>query len=694
MNMEGKPVRKTIGGVSFEDRFAHLHEDTPEVLAWQWDQDQQAREAAQSAPGFSAIRDRLLQLADAGGQAAPRKRGAYWFGFAAEGDDQIVRASVEPKGHGRTVISRSALAQASGGTVLMSYYEPSPQGRFVAVGWGTNGDMLGQWSVYETATGAHLLDTPAILYSGARPAWLADESGFWLNARTPDGTHQLRFVPVLDGAGTPEPILLPETLVASKHSGLTLQISPDSHRAVAVTEPHEHIALVHIDLATLEATAFMPEGFEGECDGGWLDNDTYVARVTGGTSHGRVVAIPVATSRDMGSWREIVPESEGYIGWAGIVAGRLYVGDLVDVSLRVRVFEANGALLATLPLDRPGSSQSMAIDRAIRPTDILAFTHTTFARSSVLLIHAPLTSELRQVGDAKHRLDSVVADQRFAISADGTRIPYFVVRRNDIDESAPRPTLVNAYGGFNLSLLPAFPTTYVPLIEAGGVFVQASLRGGAEYGKAWHDGGRLFNKQNTFDDLRAVAQALIADGVTAPDRLAFMGGSNGGLLAGVAIVQQPELWRAVVPTVPIFDLMEPLPDTPAVAGVRAIFLEDYGNPEEADHAASIFGWSPYHNVADGIAYPAVFQVFGEKDVGCMPFHGRKFTARLLEANGGDRPVHLRVWRNTGHGAHGAAAVASWNAEWLAFVMDQIGLKVAGAQESHTKEQCHLEGTQA
>ena len=675
--MQAQPVQKTVGGVSFEDRFAHLQDDTPEGLAWQWARDVQAREAAEASPNFTPVRDRLLQLGDAGGTEVPRKRGPLWFAYAQDGDDLVLRASEEPYGPGRTIVSKRAISKAyGGGNVMLAFMEPSPAGRFVAFAWSVDGDMLGKWSVYETATGRHVVDTVGIIYSCARPGWLPDESGFWMDGRTADGLHQLRFVAVDDGAAERPEVLLGDHLVAAKHSGLTLQVSPDGRRGVAVTEPHEHVALVHLDLETLEATPFLPEGFDGECDGSWIDGETYVARVNNGVPRGRVVAIPAKTSHDMSTWRELVPESEGFIGFAGVIGGRLYVGDLVDVSLRVRVFDLDGTLIETLPLENPGSSQSMLAERAVRPNDLFVISHTTFTRSSATFVHDPETGTFQQIGEAKHQLEGAVAEQRFAVSRDGTRIPYFVVRRGDIDSSRPQPTLVYAYGGFNLSQLPSFPATHIPFIEAGGTFVQASLRGGGEYGKAWYDGGRLFNKQNTFDDLEAVAQALIADGVSIPEKLVFMGGSNGGLLAGAAIVQQPQLWRAVVATVPIFDMLEPLPDTPAVAGVRAIFFEDYGDPSKPDHAASIRRWSPYHNIRDGVTYPAIYQVFGEKDMGCMPFHGRKFTARLDEANVGDRPIHFRVWRDTGHGAQGAENAARWNAEWIAFVMDQIGLTAA------------------
>lgn len=677
--MKAKPIQKTIGGVTFEDRFAHLHEDTVEALEWQWERDAEARAAAEASPNYRPVRDRLLQFGDAPSVFIPNKRGRYWFGFAQEDGGTVVRASAEPYGPGHTVVSTRAISEANGGgTAAIQWIAPSPHGRFVALAWGINGDMLGKWSVYETETGRHILDTTGIMYSGARPGWLPDESGFWLDGRTAEGLHFLRFLSVIEGTAERPEIVLPEELVASKHSGLTLQVSTDGRRGVAVTEPHEHVALVHVDLETLEATPFLPEDFEGECDGSWIDGETYVARVNNGVPRGRVVAIPASTSRDVTTWRELVPPGDGFIGWAGVVAGRLYVGDLVDVSVRIRVFDLDGRLIETLPLENPGSSPSMFLERAVRPTDAFAFNHATFTRSAVMFVHDPETGKLRQIDNAKYQLDGVVVDQRFATSKDGTRIPYFIVRRADL-APGPQPALVNAYGGFNVSMLPSFPTNYVPFIEAGGIFVQASLRGGAEYGKGWHDAGRLFNKRNTFDDLEAVAEALIAEGISTPDKMAFQGASNGGLLAGAAIVYQPHLWRAVAPVVPIFDIMEMLPLTAATAGIRAIMYEDYGDTAQPEVARSVITWSPYHNIEDGVAYPAVYQVFGEFDVGCMPFHGRKFTARLEEANAGDRPIHFRVWRNTGHGVGDPTANAAYTGEWLSFVMDQIGLRAKAVQ---------------
>jgi prolyl oligopeptidase len=679
--MQAKPVQKTIGGVTFEDRFAHLHEDTPEALAFQWERDAKAHAVAVASPNYIPVRDRLRDLSDLPqGQAAthtkaPVKRGSLWFEFWKEDNAEVLHVGETPTGPWRTLMSSRDIAKSVGDEkahIELFWLEASAKGRFVAVGWLVNGEQTGKISVYETATAGRIVDTDAILYTEARPDWLPDESGFWMADRDAEGSHRLRFVPVAEGAVERPVVVLSNELIGPAHGSVTPRISPNGRRAIVVAEPHEHIALVHLDLESLEVRPFVPAGWDGDCDGSWTDNETFVARVNSSAPRGRVVAIPVSTSQDMSTWRELVPEGEGFMSWAAVIAGLLYVGDFVDVSVRVRVFDMDGKLIETLPLETPGSLPSLNYDRAVRPqTDAFTFTHETFTSSESSYLHDPKTRELRQLCPPKHRLNDCVSEQRFARSRDGARVPYFMVHRKGLDRSRPQPALVFAYGGFNTSFLPVFPTVFVPFIEAGGIFVQASLRGGGEYGKAWHDAGRLKNKWNTFHDLEAVVEALINEGVSAADRTAFHGLSNGGLTAGAAIVFQPHLWRAVAPASAVYDVMEMLPFTPETSWIRAIVAEDWGDPVVTDDARRIMEWSPYHNVKDGVEYPAVFQVFGAEDSMCRPFQARKLTARLEEANSGNRPIHMRVWRDTGH-APGAQA-AEYTAEWLAFVMDQVGL---------------------
>ncbi len=674
--MAREVLTKTIGGVTFDEPYPWLFEDTSEALDWQWARDEEAKDYARSYPGFASLLDRLRKSASESketGVTAPRQFGGRWFRIGGGAANPSVIVSSEPLGEGEVIADAMGLSDRHGGAAMLTWLAPSPKGTYLAFAFGIDGDMKGRWSIWNVAEKTHLKDTPALSYTGARPGWLADESGFYLDRRTDEGLHELRFIPVAPGAAERPPVVFPESLVDVKQSGLTAHISPDSRRAIVVTEPHEHIAAAVLDLATGEARPFLPTGWTGECDGTWVDGETYVARVIGDAPRGRVAAIPVSTSRDASTWRTIAPESDGFMNWAGVIGGKVYVGDLIDVSLRIRIFDLAGNLLKTLPLESPGAAPSMSLERAVRPTETFCFSHATFTHSTAYFVVEPETLALRQVSQPDHQLDGVIVEPGFAASTGGARIPYFVVRRADLDRSRPHPAVLYGYGGFNFALLPSFPGSFAPFIEAGGVYVHCCLRGGSEYGKAWHDAGRLRNKQNTFDDLFAIAEKIIGDGISTPDQMAIQGGSNGGLLAAAAAVQRPDLWRAVVPQVPIMDMMEPLPLTPETAPLRAIFYEDYGDPQKPADAASIIQWSPYHNVREGVAYPAVFQVFGERDLGCLPHHGRRFTARLRASTSSGRPVHLRVWRGVSHGTSDPDIASQQTAEMLSFIMKELGL---------------------
>ena len=204
-------------------------------------------------------------------------------------------------------------------------------------------------------------------------------------------------------------------------------------------------------------------------------------------------------------------------------------------------------------------------------------------------------------------------------------------------------------------------------VDAGGIVVLPNLRGGAEYGRAWWEGGRLANKQNTFDDLYTIAETLIAAGVTSSDRLAVAGASNGGLLAAAAAVQRPELFRAAVPLVPLTDMLR----FPRDAYGREM-SEDYGDPNDPAAAEGLFGYSPYHNVRDGTEYPAMLVVCAANDIRCPPWNGRKLVARLQRATSGDAPILLRVWPDAGH-LSALGGEPQHTAEWLGFVMAELGM---------------------
>ncbi len=415
----------------------------------------------------------------------------------------------------------------------------------------------------------------------------------------------------------------------------------------------------------------VPGKFKGDIIG-----DEYVCVTDDGATRGRVIAIPMRTPGDRSSWRELVPQSDAVMIDVVVVGERLVLCEVVDATSRLRVMRPDGTIEGDIPLPgrglvstAPGTALQLfaAMDGVARgePGEIV-FGYTSFGESPSL--HrcdvASRRTEGLAVPDA--RIEGLVTTRTWATSQDGTRVPADVIRQRTLDVSQPRPTLVHAYGGFNMALMPAYVGHVKPFLDAGGIYVVAHLRGGGEYGSDWWMQGRLDAKQNVFDDLFAVCERLIADGVTRADQLAFQGSSNGGLVAGAAITQRPDLFRAVVAQVPLLDLLR--------AGTFAGVTE-FGDPQNPAHARTRAAYSPYHNVREA-AYPAVLLEAGENDPRCPPWHARKMAARLQAANLSDHSVLLRVWADSGHvGGADRRTQLDQSTDWLAFVMQQLGMEL-------------------
>jgi len=263
----------------------------------------------------------------------------------------------------------------------------------------------------------------------------------------------------------------------------------------------------------------------------------------------------------------------------------------------------------------------------------------------------------------------VVVERRRATSKDGTQVPYFLARRDDVELDGPRPTLLYGYGGFNVPILAEFRAVFAGWLAAGGVLAIANLRGGSEYGATWHDAGRLRAKQNVFDDFAAVGDHLVEQGVTTHQQLALHGGSNGGLLVAATMLQRPDLAAAAMPAVGVLDMLRFHLFT-----IGAAWISDYGSPDDPEMFEVLRAYSPLHNVEDGRPYPATLVLTGDHDDRVVPAHSFKFTATLQRAQGGDAPVLARIETAAGHGVGKASAVvAAETADILAFAAEHTGL---------------------
>ncbi len=255
-------------------------------------------------------------------------------------------------------------------------------------------------------------------------------------------------------------------------------------------------------------------------------------------------------------------------------------------------------------------------------------------------------------------------------SRDGTRLPLFLAHRKGVPRDGSRPALLYGYGGFAINMLPTWTPSAIPFLERGGTYAVAVLRGGGEYGEDWHRAGMLDKKQNVFDDFIAAATWLVDHRVTRPQRLAISGGSNGGLLVGAALTQRPDLFRAVVCKVPLLDMLRY-----HKFRIAALWIPEYGSPDDPQAARWLAAYSPYQHVRDGVTYPAVFLQTAESDTRVDPMHARKMAARLQAAQRGDRPILLEVQSQAGHGAGKpvdkviAEAVDTWS-----FVFAQLAME--------------------
>ena len=384
-----------------------------------------------------------------------------------------------------------------------------------------------------------------------------------------------------------------------------------------------------------------------------------------GAPLGRVFQID-PSQHERSKWKEVVPErKEASLQSATVVGGKLALEYLQDVTSRLELRELDGKLLREVPLPAVGSASNLVGDPDLDEA-YFSFTSFTFPteihRLSVKTGKSDRWYRIRVPVDPS----KFAVDQEFAISKDGTRVPLFIVRPKELKKDGKAPAMLTGYGGFQVSLSPAFSTSMFPWIERGGVYVVANLRGGSEYGEEWHRAGMLRNKQNTFDDFIAVSEHLIKTGVTSPDRLVIRGGSNGGLLVGAAMTQRPDLYRAVLCAVPLLDMVRY-----HLVGSGKTWIEEYGTPDEPEDFKTLFAYSPYHHVQAGTKYPALLMLSADSDDRVDPMHARKFAA-IMQASSAGGPVLLRIERHAGHGgADLVKAAVEKSADEFAFALSQI-----------------------
>ncbi|VVE14064.1 Prolyl endopeptidase [Pandoraea horticolens] len=689
MVISSPPVSRTcdqfeeLGGLRFPDPYRWLEDSTEEVEQWQYLQNELATDVVKHWPHLDALKARIEHFHVSRVSSTSRQAGDRSFQLATEGACAgciLVRVPSEPSAR----VLFDPKQESGTSPPVISWFSPSPDGKTLALGACTDGSENNTVRLIDVDTGERLSNEPSQVLMDAWMGgahWLPDSSGFFYTALTglaEDFTQEV-FLHRIGEAPPQSPEAIPFPTGSRDYRAVT--ISRCGRWAVAnfgmlLTRP---VAL--LDLHAKEP-CWRPFVNEFDCLlAGHVVGEQFVAVTDVNAPLGRVVAIALnsVTANDPSTWDELICESHVAIRSVFPIGNELYVTGHVDTYSSVRRFPMSGRDPVAIPLPWKGAilEAPFPLMRVVsfQPTDAYVFGFSSLTESRGIYRYRSGTDHFETLAAPVVCLDGAVVDDHWAVANDGERVAYHCVRRADVDMTRPHPTLIIGYGAYGVTFEPQYPGVLAAFVEAGGILVHSHLRGGGEFGRDWWHGGARENKQQSYDDLFSVAEDVIRRGLSTPALLGVMGGSSGGLMAAVAVVQRPELWRVSVPCVPILDLIGAM----RTRYGQVVWDFEFGDPTEASVVRRVAAFSPYQAVTDGKKYPATYLSAGENDPRCPAWHARKFAARLQAAQGGEAPIVLHVWGDAGHGwATPRRVELAQQTEMLAFVMQTLGLVPRGA----------------
>ncbi|HCC32524.1 MAG TPA: S9 family peptidase [Clostridiales bacterium] len=668
-------VVEEIHGTRIVDPYRWLEGEGKEVDRWTAEQNAYTETVLGPLPERAAFRqelERLLNADTVGSVVVRRSRAFYTFRAAGQDQPALWMRDLASGGAARLLVDPGR--DDPSGMVSLDWWHASPSGGLVAFGLSRAGDEWSVLQVMRVDTGERLADhIPRTRYASL--AWDLDEAGFLYTRYPLPGTvprgeenyHRHVFHHRLGddwsdddlvyGEGQPREEMY-ELARSEDGAYLVLTVHHGWSRAdVYVRREGEE---VFSPVAVGKDAVFLPEMAGGRLY--LLTN--YQAPCY------RVVAVDLADPREE-NWEVIVPERADLVLQEFRLAGEtLLVTGLRDAASRLLVCAMDGRASAEVDLGSAGTISGLAGEPG-NPLALFRFESYTLPPALYRLELRTRTVDRWLAGTTAPGMEALEVEQLFYRSADGTSIPLFLIGRTRADAPTAQPTILTGYGGFNISLTPLYSPSMYPWLARGGLLAVACLRGGSEYGEAWHRAGMRENKQNVFDDFLAAAEFLIEQGFTDRRRLGILGRSNGGLLTGAALTQRPAMCRAAVVGVPLLDMLRYHRFL-----IASLWVDEYGSPDDPKAFAWLQAYSPYHRVRPGVEYPAVYLHTAASDTRVHPCHARKMAALLQHAtrsDSPDRPVLLRVETLAGHGAgKPVSKVVDEQAETLAFLAWQLG----------------------
>ena len=644
-------------GTRVADPYRWLEDtDAPETRAWIEAQNRVTQQYLSTIPQRAAIHRRLTELWNYPRWSSPTRRGTRYFYFQNTGlqNQSVMYVAPSPRGPARVLLDPNTLR--ADGTEALSTTALSDDGSMLAYGVASGGSDWQEFRVREVATGRDLPDRLRwIKFSGM--AWTKDGKGFFYsryaepagNALTAAvrnhrvfyhraGTPQEQDVLVYERPDQPDFIIGSSVTEDGRYLVINLSQGSDRRNRVHVLDladpmnPRVQGTIVRL----LDA---------GDASYGMVGNDgpVFYFQTDKDAPRGRVIAVDLRNPAPA-SWRTVIAQGPDALGGVRRVNGKFVTSYLHDVASQLRIYNTDGSPAGEVRLPGLGTAGGLSGRNQDRE---LFYSFTSFLSPSTVYRYDFATGRSEPVWPVRTGFDAsrYETKQVFFQSKDGTRVPMFITHRRGMALDGNNPTLLYAYGGFNIATLAGFSTSVAVWLEMGGVYASANIRGGGEYGEDWHQAGMLANKQNVFDDFIAAGEYLVAQRYTSPAKLAISGASNGGLLVGAVLNQRPDLFGAALPAVGVMDMLRFNKFT-----IGWAWVSDYGSPADPAQFRTIYAYSPLHNIKQGTRYPAVLITTGDHDDRVVPGHSFKYAAALQRAQAGDAPVLIRIETRAGHGA--------------------------------------------
>ena len=673
-----------LHGTRIEDPYRWLEDDhAADTLAWVKAQNAVTFSYLEGLPQRDRLKSRLTELWNYERYGAPFKKGGRYFFFKNDGlqNQSVLYEQATLAAEPAVLLDPNTLSET--GTAALSTLELSEDGKRLVYGVATSGSDWQEFRVRDVDTARDLDDhIQWVKFSGA--SWTHDSAGFFYS-RYPEpkqdeaqggvnrnqkvyhhklGTSQSEDKLIYERPDEPEWGFNATVSDAGNYVIFDVSHGTDERNRVY------YLALGDATKPTLDGDVVkLLDDFDASYD--FIGNDGTTLYFLTNLDAPRYRVIEIDTDNPGRSqWKEIIAESEDVLENVLIINEQLVASYLHDAHSRIAIYAKDGTFEKNVELPTLGSVSSINGERNDREMfyAFASFLHPTtiyrydFETGTTTVFRSP---EIEFDGGA------FVTKQVFYHSKDGTRVPMFVTHKRGLELDGNNPTYLYGYGGFNISLRPRFSVSNLVWLELGGVYAQANLRGGGEYGEPWHHGGTFANKQNVFDDFIAAAEFLVDEGYTRPEKLAIGGGSNGGLLVGAVANQRPALFAVALPAVGVMDMLRFHKFT-----IGWAWVSDYGSAENVDEFEALHAYSPYHNLRPAAYFPATLVTTADHDDRVVPGHSFKYAARLQEIHGDEpRPMLIRIQTDAGHGAgKPTSMVIQEQADRWAFVMENLGMK--------------------